>query len=305
MDYNTFKKNIMNAVTDFYGKDADVRIKEVLKNNGKRYDGIYIMHDTDFGQKEVVPVIYLDMLYEKYVSGDLEMEECIGTIIDFRERQSLMTEIEEFAGSVTYWEKVKTIIYPILLSKEENAELLENLVTDSFLDLSIVYIIRRSKKHEGSINVKVTKTLFAGYGITKEELHRQAVDNLEKDGYMFYDMKDLLEDYIREEGKEECVSLDKIEDGKMYILTNSSKTYGAAGILHKRLLKEYLGNCSCYILPSSLHETIFIPASTEKKQSEMDLMVKEVNSIQVDLEERLSNHSYYYDAQKEEIRIKA
>lgn len=305
MDYKTFKISIMDALTDFYGKDTDIQVEEVLKNNGRRYERILIMHNADFQKKEVVPAIYLNKLYEEYLSGNLEMEACIGMIIDSRESPYLVEEVEEFVESITYWEKVKNSIYPILLSKEENAELLENLVSDSFLDLSIAYIIRYSKSYEGSMNVKVTKTLFETYGITEEELHQQAADNLEKDGYMFYDMKDLLEDCIREEGQEECTSLSKIEDGKMYILTNASRTYGAAGLLLKRLLKEQLGSCSCYILPSSLHETIFVPASIEKEQPVIDLMVKEVNSMQVDLEERLANHSYYYDAQKEEIRIKA
>ena len=304
MDYQDFKENIINAVVDFYGKDAEVRMEECVKNNGKRYDGICIMHKDASEDKEIIPVIYLDIIYEKYVSGELEMEECIGMVIDLREREPIQENTRRFAENITDWEKVRHSIYPMLLSTEENRELLENLVTEPFLDLSIIYIVRGSIDNKGVVSTKITKALLGCYEITAEKLHQQALSNLEMDGYTFWNMKNLLNTFSGENAGEYTDSLE-MEEGRMYILTNTSKMYGAAGILSKRLLKEQLGSQDCYILPSSVHETIFIPASEKMNQEYLDSMVCEVNEMLVGQEERLCNHSYYYDAQKKEIRITA
>lgn len=213
MDYQTFKENIVNAVVGFYGKDAEVRIEEFIKNNGNRHDGICIIHKEASGNKETMPVIYLDMIYEKYISNELEMEECIGMVIDLREREHTQEKMKEFAENITDWEKVRHSIYPMLLSTEENRELLESLVTEPFLDLSVIYIIRGNMDNEGIVSTKITKSLLSSYEITVEELHQQAVSNLEIDGYEFCDMNKLLSFGRENEG--EYVESHEMEEGCM------------------------------------------------------------------------------------------
>ena len=89
----------------------------------------------------------------------------------------------------------------------------------------------------------------------------------------------------------------------MYILTNRDKSYGAAGILNRELLKEFAEGRDFIILPSSVHESLFVPVDGETDQSVFDEMVREVNRNEVSVEEQLADHSYYYDAQAGEIRM--
>ena len=56
---------------------------------------------------------------------------------------------------------------------------------------------------------------------------------------------------------------------------------------------EFLGNF--YILPSSIHESIIVPASCALEASELIHMVRQVNETNVDPEELLSDNIYYYD----------
>ena len=91
----------------------------------------------------------------------------------------------------------------------------------------------------------------------------------------------------------------------MFVLTNKDRMYGAAGILNRTILREQCHGKSFYILPSSVHETIFIPFVEEIDQTELDHMVSEINRAQVIPEERLTSHSYFYDRQADEIRISA
>ena len=86
------------------------------------------------------------------------------------------------------------------------------------------------------------------------------------------------------------------------MLTNRTGRYGAAGILDQETVRKFAGGRRYHILPSSLHETIFIPAERGKKE-ELDRMVREINEAQVEKEERLSDHSYFYDGEKDEIRM--
>ena len=49
-----------------------------------------------------------------------------------------------------------------------------------------------------------------------------------------------------------------------------------------------------YILPSSIHEVIVIPESKSPMRPQLDCMIQEVNETQVEEEEVLSSHAYYY-----------
>lgn len=59
-----------------------------------------------------------------------------------------------------------------------------------------------------------------------------------------------------------------------------------------------------YILPSSIHEVIILlDDEYAKDPEELARMDKRDNRIVVDREEILSDHVYYYDREKDEIRI--
>lgn len=61
-----------------------------------------------------------------------------------------------------------------------------------------------------------------------------------------------------------------------------------------------------YILPSSVHEVILLPVTTEIRGSvaEMRSMVREINaSDDVPEEEVLSDEVYYYDREGQELSI--
>lgn len=97
--------------------------------------------------------------------------------------------------------------------------------------------------------------------------------------------------------------VDVTRDIEMHVLTNSSRTYGAAGILDRELVKRFTGGQDYFILPSSIHETIFVPMTGRFGKIELDNMVAQINQNEVCPEERLVNHSYYYNGRTGEIWI--
>lgn len=299
MVFEEFKKQIIEGLRDIYGDDTEIETGAAFRNNGSKYNGISIRVKN--AEYRTVPVIDLDRLYRSFENGMMKIEDCVWDIFHDSTNLSGREGVEEFAENISDWECVKDDIYPILLSTEENQELLKNLVTTPMLDLSVAYSIRWEHSEEGTMSVKITTKLLEYYGMNVEQLHKQAMINMGKDGYEFLD----LESLVRSMAPEEVESEEQDEDDmpEMYILTNSDKSYGAAGILNKKLLREFAGNRDFIILPSSVHEMLFVPVTDKPDQGFYDEMVREVNRTQVSLEEKLADHSYYYDAGIGEIRM--
>ena len=118
---------------------------------------------------------------------------------------------------------------------------------------------------------------------------------------------DLLtgKDDMQEDMQEEILEdLYELEQGpQMYVITNKNKIFGASTIIYPGVLMEFAqqrGNF--YVLPSSIHEVIFIPASENIDEEEMKIMVKEVNETQVPKEDFLSDEVYFYNAETYELQ---
>lgn len=296
MNYQEFKNSIVKGLQDLYGNETMISIERILKNNGQYYDGLQIFPQS---AKSITPIINMDEIYNEYKKTDMKMEDCIKRIYNCRKEYGCAEDIQQFACQLTDWEFVKGNVYPILLTTEDNWELLQNLVSVPILDLSIAYIIRG----DGGKCVKISRAVMKKYRIDSKELHSQAMENMKKDSYRFQEINDLVRDMLGEMELTEAIPLQgELHPGKMYVLTNAANLYGAAGILDKKLIKEFAGNRNFFILPSSIHETIFIPAADEEDGKKFNKMVAQINESTVAQEERLSDHCYYYDAQRDEIR---
>ena len=82
MDFSVFKSSLLEELSDFYGKDAKVYIVQHFSNNTGKGDGICIQFTDD----DTAPVISLNELYQYYIYGNLDMVDCVGWIIDRREK---------------------------------------------------------------------------------------------------------------------------------------------------------------------------------------------------------------------------
>ena len=83
----------------------------------------------------------------------------------------------------------------------------------------------------------------------------------------------------------------------MFVLTNQNRYYGAACLVYPDML-EVIGEMlqdDFYILPSSVHEVIFLGKNGCMDSAALNEMIEEVNRTQVDEEEWLSDHAYLYD----------
>ncbi len=82
----------------------------------------------------------------------------------------------------------------------------------------------------------------------------------------------------------------------MIVITNCIGIYGAAAILYKDLMQSLADelNCDLYVVPSSVHEMIVIPAEDKELYEMLSSLVKEVNTQFVDPDEILSDRVFIY-----------
>ena len=106
-------------------------------------------------------------------------------------------------------------------------------------------------------SVKITQGILNEYGITREQLHDQAVKNMKKENYQFISMDTYAKQLLQFMGMDEK-RWDESRHSPMYVLLNNSKIHGASGILDKELLKEFAGNKNYFIFLSCIHEAIFL-----------------------------------------------
>ena len=153
------------------------------------------------------------------------------------------------------------------------------------------------------IRVKVTKdsTYKIKPGMFKEvsedEIFARALLNA-KENILVEDMAKMLANMMGCDISE----LPDTGETKMIVVTNKAKVNGAVAICDKELLsniaREY--NSNLVILPSSIHECI-IRIDNNPDMEMYSNMVREVNETQVEPEEVLSNHAYFFNKETCEI----
>ena len=88
----------------------------------------------------------------------------------------------------------------------------------------------------------------------------------------------------------------KIGEECMYVLTNMTSCNGAGAIFCDALLEKIQTKLDCdfYLLPSSIHEVIIVPDEGGFDREELDAMVQMINKTEVDDNDRLADHVFYY-----------
>lgn len=196
-------------------------------------------------------------------------------------------------SAITDFSRVRDKIAAKLINTDQNREYLEDKPHTDIADLSAVYYINLGTDSCGSMTTVITDALLSQYGITVNELHKIAVQNMGSKARfcsMFEVLSELMSGSLPQD--ELCQA-----DNMMYVLTNDTKLNGAAMLLCPATMDkvaEQVGS-SYYIILSSIHETLIVPFSDDLNVDQLRQMVHEVNSTQVAPDEILSDNVYVYD----------
>ncbi|MBR3392924.1 MAG: hypothetical protein IKG51_02320 [Firmicutes bacterium] len=306
MNFDEFVTQVKDRVKDFLPEDfadASVEVMETRKLN-QTYMALVVRKE---GQP-IAPSIDLNALYEELENSS--MEEVLEEAADLAQRQPEDLDVE----TIQDYEKAKDRLFIRVSGMEENRELLEEVPYTEFNGLAITYHVLAEINDQEMGSTLVTNALLEKFGVTKEQLHEDALLNspsilppsIEPMEAMIGKMMGFGAAMEAPAGfKEQIEKLDMRREG-MAVLTNTQMLNGAAVIFYPGVM-EKIGDSqqvNFFILPSSVHEVILVNDDGSMNLKDLEEMVKSINASEVAPKDRLSDTVFHYDC-KERLLEKA
>lgn len=300
-----FAGTVKAAMEVNYGEDYKVLVQNVNKNNGLVLTGISILKKDC----NIAPTIYLNQVFEQYQEGRT-MESICREIIRVYEEHAVHTDFD--VSYVTDFAKGQNRICYKLINAEKNEALLTDVPHVMLEDLAIIFYILVSKDSEGTGTITVKNNMLSFWNVDTDTLYQLALVNTQRlfrgtVRSMASVMTEILSHKLDEECAQEFYDMMVGEDDMipMYVCTNADKLNGAGVILYQGLLQKFADRVGSdfYILPSSIHETLLIPANSDMDVEYLRDMVRTVNRTEVAPDEVLSDSVYYYNRLTDRVEI--
>ncbi|MBQ4068509.1 MAG: hypothetical protein IJC76_04590 [Lachnospiraceae bacterium] len=319
MDYNEFLSYIKDSITTIIGEERQVNIHKIIKNNDIELDGLSITSSSH----NISPTIYLNDYYNDYLNG-ANIGDIVYDIYGIYEQQNknIDFDLSFFAD----FNQIKSRIMAKLINYNSNQKLLLDVPHVRFLDLAIVFYCFIENDTFGNATVLIHTSHMQMWNVTENELYKYSMINTPLIfPPIITNMNEVIQElliskmqnqYITSDNQEDIFSFEEITDNilniiseetssSMYILTNSHKMNGSICMLYQDVLKDFSNkiNSDIIILPSSIHEIILIPYADDLSPEQLNKMVKDVNTNEVDSIDVLSDHIYKYDMANDKIIV--
>lgn len=306
-EYESFVVAIRQQVERLAGGNLKVMEVSVDKNNGVVHRGL-MLRDT---HSNMAPTVYLEELYREFQMGR-SLYDISSDVLKIYDKAAGATDFD-----VEYFKdfsQIKEHIVYRLVNREKNQMLLRECPYVSFLDLAVVPYVSIAVDTEKNGAILIRKEHLKLWNAKEEELFAIAARNTPQQlSASIVKLEDTLRQLIataatedRNEFGEFIRELEESEETiPMYVLSNQINLYGAACMVYDNVVEMFaqeLGE-DVYILPSSVHEVLIVPASRALPPKEMLEMVREINATQIPPEEVLSDHIYQFSIQQRGFKV--
>ena len=280
---------------------AVITTEETVKHNDVHLTALLIRQEG----VPVVPSIYMDDLFRDYRNGR-PVEDCLEAAAQLRVREgnNVKAHLNMVEGIMDY-SNIKDCLQLRVCDYEDNKERLQGMACQRQGDFALTYYVLLESSQEAEAGFRVMESMLEQWGVDQDTIHQDALAADEKRGAVLQNMDDVLgivlygspnqENLLEREG-----TLDM--DGwhmPLFLLTSQSGKNGA-GMLYQpgmtEKISELLGG-DYYVLPSSVHELLVVPADGTADAKTLESFVQEVNAKEVDIQDRLSDKVQYYDAE--------
>ena len=304
-NFNEFIEQLKNALYQKLGREIRIDIHETVKNNGVTYRALAILRDGC----NISPNIRIDGFYRSYREGTCLDEITAGILEIYQYSRRVKIDLSFF----TDFEKAKEHILFKIVGFEKNRERLKEIPHFKFLDLALTFYlgVELAEKEGNNASVQIEKEHLKMWNINEGILYDIAMKNtVQKLPVRCRTICDIILEMLEQDGikpGKEAIDefMEKTDRMPMYVLSNPRNYFGAAVLYYPGILKQ-LGEelqSDLIILPSSVHEIIILPADGKEDAKELNEMITDINTHQVAAEEVLSDHMYYYDRERDELRM--
>ncbi len=311
MEYRKFIEDVKAEAERLCGKEYEIGIREVVKDNGRTHTG---MAFTKKGGKgcHISPLVYLEPYYEKCSAGHMPVGSAAREILDAATGCADLNPFPlSFVSGFRDFENVKGRVNYRLVDYEGNRELLKKAPFVPYCNLAIVFYIYLGENGDGCMTVRIRNEHMEMWKTDTATLYRLAMENTPR---MHPPVIRSVGDIMREAAREHKES--GFDEGffgmpgggeafPLYVLTNKTGINGASVILYDGVLKgfaEKIGG-DLILLPSSIHEMLAIPYEDRFDARNLEEMVRQINRTEVLPEEVLSNSVYRYSRVTDRVSI--
>ena len=290
MNFEEFKAWVKENITSKDWKEtSQVEISVVKKNNGVSKAGLSIRED----EHDVSPLLYLDDYYIHYQNGEL-LENIIRNIRADYDKKVQMAAVK--IPNLQEFENIRGRVIYRLVNYEKNKEILEDCPHIRLYDLAVTFRWVARIDDVGVSTSLITNKQVKEWGVSVNALVLAARQNTPRlFPAQIIDMEEMLAGMVSFILYPSTIP--------MYILTNKQELNGASALLYGDILKDFANKkgADMYILPSSIHEVIMVPADRINDPTKLLSIVHDANTTVVSIGDVLSDSVYYYDRKKDQI----
>lgn len=293
MDFKEFADQMeqdVRAALEDVSPGVTIRQEQISKLQGESYAALSVTPaDSNIGMN-----INLNRSYEQMQSGasyDTVLDEAVNLATDHLDAGMPSVDVTK----LTDYAKAKQLLCVEVVGTARNAEMLAKVPHTDMEDLSMVYRVQLGRDSRGIASVLVDNQMLEGYGVSREQLHEDALANAERmRPATIRTMREVLSGSLNV--TEEMLLPD--EAPPMYVVTNEDCINGAAAVFYPGFMEvaAQMLKSDYFILPSSVNEVLLLPDDGMTSAAELSAMVSYINREQVLPAERLSDHVYHYDA---------
>ena len=286
-------------IRDYFPEYEGITVtpETVRKNNNFIRHGIVIRTNGS----NIAPTFYVDDFIETH-EPEAAAEEIYRSYQAHRQEAA---ELNENRISLLFdFEHCKDKICYRLINSTRNSDIIDScptiqvapdLVMAFYLQIqeNATCLIKNGMVQTWGLTEDVEKTLFSYADQNTPRLHPARLQT------MSAVMREMIPEKLRDE-----MDIDTFSP-PMYILSNDQRVSGASTVLYRngqqlkdslKVVQEQYELDEFYIIPSSIHEVILVPALPDMTKEKLQSMCQTVNETQVPYDEFLSDNIFAYNA---------
>lgn len=263
---------------------AEVRIRRIDKLQGASYVGITVRPEGAGGAAS----FNVASAYEQYLKDAGRKDAVLdGVAAEALRAAASLPELD--SAELTDYARAREHLVMQVVPAGPNREMLETVPHRIVEDIAVVY---RVELAGGTATTLVTDRLLEGYGVTPEQLHEDAAAaQLANHPPVLMNMSAML--------AEMTGGGFDLPESPMWVATVGDRFQGASVTQLPGFLEEAaktLGG-DFFILPSSVHEVLFVRDDGTFRREQLEDMVRSVNAAEVSERDFLSDSVYHYDSE--------
>lgn len=293
MDFKEFSRAAERDIREALESSSpgvSVGTNQIEKLQGVSYTALTVTPDS----QNVGMNINLNQLYDMLQHGE-SYDSVIQKAVD--QSEQFISEMPRFnVAELSSYETARDLLFVEVVGTKVNTEMLSKVPHTDMEDISMVYRMQMEQLADGTATVLITNDLMDRMGITREQLHADAMAN--SPIIRPATMRSMAEVMSEMMGVPPEMLQGDPSVPQMYVVSNTETLNGAASAFYPEFMdnaaKELGGNY--FILPSSVHEMLFLPDDGNMKSAELKAMVTSINADVVSPADRLTDSVYHYDA---------